>query len=129
MSRNLADSDYQRLLEFRDRLRQFLHWSETQAIERGTTPAQHQLLLANRGHAGVAPTISDVADHMLLRHHSVVGLVDRAELAGLVERMVDPNNHRIVRLRLTPSGARLLAKLVLVHIDELNRLGPDLLPS
>jgi DNA-binding MarR family transcriptional regulator len=125
----MSDSDYQRLLAFRDRLRRFLHWSEQQAIDAGITPAQHQLLLAVRGHPSHPPTIGDLADHLLLRHHSVVGLVDRAEQAGLVERQADPDDHRVVRLRLTARGSRRLATLAAAHIDELNRLGPELLPS
>jgi DNA-binding MarR family transcriptional regulator len=126
MSRSLSDADYQQLLAFRDSLRRFVRWSEQNALEAGITPAQHQLLLAIRGHAGAAPTIGDVADHLLLRHHSVVGLVDRAVLAGLVERRLDPKDHRLVRLRLTTSGTRRLAALAAAHLDELNRLGPVL---
>jgi DNA-binding MarR family transcriptional regulator len=122
MSRGLSDSDYQQLLAYRDSLRQFLYWSEQQAFDAGITPAQHQLLLAIRGHAGGTPTIGDVADHLLLRHHSVVGLVDRAERAGLVERRVDADDHRLVRLRLTAGGSRRLAALAAAHLDELDRL-------
>jgi DNA-binding MarR family transcriptional regulator len=110
-------------LAFRDQLRRFLHWSEQQAIDAGITPAQYQLLLAVRGHVGAAPTIRDAADHLLLRHHSVVGLIDRAELAGLVERRADPGNHRVVRLHLTRLGSRRLATLAAAHLDELKRLG------
>jgi DNA-binding MarR family transcriptional regulator len=83
-----------------------------------------QLLLAIRGHPGGSPTIADAADHLLLRHHSVVGLVDRAVLAGLVERQSDPHNHRVVRLRLMLQGSHRLAALSAAHIDELDRLGP-----
>jgi DNA-binding MarR family transcriptional regulator len=126
MSRVLSDADYQQLLEFRDGLRRFVRWSEQHAVDAGITPAQHQLLLAIRGHPGGAPTIGDVADHLLLRHHSVVGLVDRAEQAKLVQRQMDPKDHRVVRLRLTTSGTRRLAALVAAHLDELNRLGPIL---
>jgi DNA-binding MarR family transcriptional regulator len=123
MSPELSNEDYQRLLAFRDGLRRFLRWSEEHALEAGVTPAQHQLLLAIRGHAGGEPTIGDVADHLLLRHHSVVGLVDRAVLAGLVQRQPDSSDHRVVRLRLTPSGSRRLMALVTAHLGELNRLG------
>ena len=77
-ARRIDDADYRRLLEFRTGLRRFLHWSEEQARAAGVTPAQHQLLLAIRGHDGAGPTIGDVADYLLLRHHSAVGLVDRA---------------------------------------------------
>ncbi|MGZ6980094.1 MAG: MarR family transcriptional regulator, partial [Acidimicrobiia bacterium] len=80
MSVHVSDRDYQRLLEFREGLRRFLHWSEEQAVAVGLTPAQHQLLLAVRGHPHRrGPTIGDLADSLMLRHHSAVGLVDRAE--------------------------------------------------
>ncbi|MDQ1438512.1 MAG: hypothetical protein QOK43_2141 [Acidimicrobiaceae bacterium] len=110
-------------------MRQFLYWSEQQALDAGITPAQHQLLLAVRGHAAGPPTISEVAGHLLLRHHSVVGLIDRAEKAGLVVRKADKDSQRNVRVHLTAKGARRLAKLAGAHIDELQRVGPDLLPT
>ena len=69
------DVDYRRLLEFRTGIRHFLHWSEEQALAVGVTPAQHQLMLAIRGHAGPErPTIGDIADALVLRHNSAVGL-------------------------------------------------------
>ena len=77
----LTDDDYVDLLRFRDTLRQFLHWSEEAAQDAGLTPAQHQLLLAVRGHDG-EPTIGDVAEHLMVRHHSAVELVGRAEQAA-----------------------------------------------
>jgi DNA-binding MarR family transcriptional regulator len=122
MSRDPSAADYQRLLEFRYQLRRFLHWSEQQAIDAGITPAQYQLLLAVRGHVGGPPTIRDVAAYLLLRHHSVVELIDRAELAGLVERQTDPDDHRVVRLHLTRRGGRRLATLAAAHLHELKRL-------
>ena len=48
----LTSEDYENLLTFRTSLRRFLHWSETQARAAGLTPAQHQLLLAIKGHRG-----------------------------------------------------------------------------
>jgi DNA-binding MarR family transcriptional regulator len=124
---SLADADYERLLEFRDGLRRFLHWSEEQSAVVGLTPAQHQLLLAIRGHPGTdAPTVGDVADHLLLRRHSVVGLVNRAAAAGLLTRESDPDDQRLVRLRLTKLGERRLAQLSALHLEELRRLGPSL---
>ncbi|HEY0552693.1 MAG TPA: MarR family winged helix-turn-helix transcriptional regulator [Thermoanaerobaculia bacterium] len=122
---DLDDADYQRLLHFRISLRRFLHWSEEQAEKAGLTPAQHQLLLAIRGHDGEAgPTIGDVAGYLLLRHHSAVGLVDRAGKAGFVERVEDGGDRRVVRLRLTPLGARLLQQLTATHLEEIQRLTP-----
>jgi len=125
MNRDLEDADYRRLLQFRTGLRRFLHWSEEQAEKEGLTPAQHQLMLAVRGHDGhQGPTIGDVAGYLLLKHHSVVGLVDRAVKAGLVERHEDPEDRRVVRLRLTEHGAQTLQRLATAHLEEIKRLAP-----
>jgi DNA-binding MarR family transcriptional regulator len=128
-SRRIGDPDYQRLLEFRTGLRRFLHWSEEQAQAAGVSPAQHQLLLAIRGHRDArGPTIGDVAEYLLLRHHSAVELVDRAVTAGLVRRRQDRDDHRVVRLQLTPRGAEKLRRLTAVTLEELARLSPRLRP-
>ena len=50
----LSDRDYQALARFRHALRVFQRFSEDAARRAGTTPAQHQLLLAIRGHRGDA---------------------------------------------------------------------------
>lgn len=122
---DLSDTQYRELLTFRTALRRFTHWSESQAIELGLTAAQHQLLLAVRGHPDRrGPTIGDVADSLLLRHHSAVGLVDRAAAASLVERRSDPTDQRVVRLRLTALGARRLRQLSHTHLAELRRTFP-----
>ena len=131
----LTDDDFERLLEFRDGLRRFLHWSEERAREAGMTPARHQLLLAVRGHGhrgghrrGVAPSMSELAGHLLLRHHSVVELVDRAERAGLVRRVhgEGDDDRRVVRVALTDEGERRLDGLAGAHLEELSRVGPRL---
>ncbi|MEA2716405.1 MAG: hypothetical protein QOI99_722 [Actinomycetota bacterium] len=122
---DLTDDDFARLLDFRDGLRRFLHWSEERAREVGLTPAQHQLLLAIRGH-GSRPSVSEVARHLLLRHHSAVELVDRAVQAGLVRRVHDDGDQRVVRVELTVDGERLLRSLAAAHLEELSRTGPRL---
>src|SRR6476659_8156164 len=126
MMDQLTDADYRRLLEFRTGLRRFLHWSEEQAAAVGLTPSQHQLLLAIRGQeARHRPTIGDVAEALLLRHHSAVELVDRAEAAGLVRRRPDGHDQRVVRLSLTALGSRRLRQLTERHLEELDRLRPQ----
>jgi DNA-binding MarR family transcriptional regulator len=129
MIRHLADADYQRLLQFRTSLRRFLRWSEQQARAQNLTPAQHQLLLAIKGHPDpTGPSIGDVAGYLLLRHHSAVGLIDRAEAAGLVKRNPDPDHRGTVRLTLTGDGARRLQALSELHIGELSRLARAMRP-
>jgi DNA-binding MarR family transcriptional regulator len=121
----LDDQQYRDLLRFRTALRRFLHWSDQQAGAAGLTAQQHQLLLAIRGHDGEArPTMGEIADYLLLKHHSVVELVDRAERGGFVARSVDRGDRRVVRLSLTASGRGVLERLTTAHLQELTRLAP-----
>lgn len=123
----LSEAQFADLLAFRTGLRRFNRWSEAQAAAVGLTHAQHQLLLAVRGHPDRrGPTIGDTAEHLLLRHHSTVELVDRAVAAGLLTRARDSADARIVRLRLTPVGEQRLRALTGLHLDELRRLAPML---
>ncbi len=122
----LTDDEYWRLLEFRTAIRKFLQYSKAQAAKVGLTPTQHQLLLAIRGNRDEqGPTIGDVAESLLIRHHSAVELVDRAETAGLVERRLDRDDHRVVRLALTRSGASKLERISRANLTEIGRLGPE----
>jgi DNA-binding MarR family transcriptional regulator len=128
-SRPVTETDYRRLLALRTGLRHFLRWSEEQAAASGLTPSQHQLLLAIRGHpSDEDPTVGELASTLLLRHHSAVELVDRSEEAGLVRRRRDPEDHRVVRLSLTPRGARVLEGLSERHLEELARLARSIGP-
>jgi DNA-binding MarR family transcriptional regulator len=121
----LDDAAYGRLLAFRTELRRFEAWSRAQAAELGVTAAQHQLLLAVRGLDDLeGPTIGRLADVLLVRHHSVVELVDRAVGLGLVARHGDRDDHRVVRVRLTATGAEIVRRLSAVHLAELERLAP-----
>ena len=123
----LSHGDYANLLAFRTALRRFDSWSHEQARRVGLTHAQHQLLLAVKGHGDPdGPTISEVAEYLNTRHHSVVGLVDRAERAGLLRRVRDGSDARVVRLELTELGEDRIAQLAELHLVELNRLAPVL---
>jgi len=131
--------DFAALLAFRTALRRFNRWSEGQARAVGLTHAQHQLLLAIKGHDDDrGPTIGEAAAYLLLRHHSAVELVNRAQAGGLVERARDDADARVVRLKLTPLGEERILQLTQLHVDELSQLapmlrhvvnGPDQLPT
>jgi DNA-binding MarR family transcriptional regulator len=123
----LPAADYQRLLGLRTAIRRFEHWSSQQSQEQGLTSAQHQLLLAVRGHDDPrGPTIKDLAGYLFLRHQSAAGLVERTCELGLLRRSTDADDRRAVRLRLTPRARRILAVLSSAHLEGWIRLTDEL---
>ena len=124
--------DYQTLAEFRHRLRTFLRLSEDAAREAGLEPQQHQLLLTAKAseQAGSSASLGELAARLRLRHHSVVGLVDRLEARGLLLRQRDASaDKRRVYVKLTESGEEVIQRLSLFHQEELRSLAPDLIAS
>jgi DNA-binding MarR family transcriptional regulator len=126
----LSDADYRALADFRFQIRRFLHFSEAAAHSEGLEPQQHQLLLAARALTGsCGPTIGELAEHLLIRHHSAVGLADRLMERGLVERIRGSGDRRQVRIRLTAQGESTLTRLAGTHRAELLNSGPSLVES
>jgi DNA-binding MarR family transcriptional regulator len=123
----LTKADFEALARFRSGIRRYLRVSEEVVRRHGLTPQQYQLLLALRGFPGRDwATVQELADALLLRHHSVVELVTRAQRQGLVERSRHPSDGRAVRVLLTPQGNGALARLDSLHRDELRRMGTAL---
>ena len=124
---SVGDADYARLAALRAGVRSYLAWAEQCASENGLTPAQVQLALAVRTYGDPAgPTLTDLAQTLLLRHHSVVGLVDRAEQAGLVQRIRDDVSLSRVHVQLTSSGTELLEAVSVQHLQWLAEFGSEL---
>ncbi|QXC59390.1 MarR family transcriptional regulator [Aquihabitans sp. G128] len=122
MTSPLSDADYRSLARFRHALRLFQRFSEDAARAAGLTPAQHQLLLAVRGHDGDGPpSVTEVAERLQLKLHSAGELVARAEANGLLARTADPDDARRTLLALTPDGGAKLAELSQQHRTELRR--------
>jgi DNA-binding MarR family transcriptional regulator len=119
----LTREDFEKLLDFRVALRRFQRWSEDQAHAAGVTHVQHQLLVAIKGNPGdQPPTIGDLAGYLLQRPHSTVELVDRAVAGGLVARTSDAGDGRVIRVRLTPEGDRIMQELTRAHLERLRDL-------
>lgn len=113
----MADT-YEVAAVFRAELRRFLRRSEDASRANGITPRQHLLLLQIAGAADGVTTVSDLVTTLSLTQSAVTELVQRAELAGLVERAPSREDGRVVHLSLTRLGAD---KLAAVH----NALGPE----
>jgi DNA-binding MarR family transcriptional regulator len=123
----LDSHEYAMLAAFRYALRGFMHFSETAAAGVGLTAQHYQAMLVVRGcPADRRITINDLAQQLLIRHNSAVGLVDRLHRQGLVAREPSPLDGRKVHLRLTAKGERVLERLASVHREELSRIGPQL---
>jgi DNA-binding MarR family transcriptional regulator len=119
---------FEELAHFRHKLRKFLRFSEDAARECGITPQQHQLMLGVAGFTGSGKAnISEIADFLQERHNSVVGLVDRAEQSGLVQRAEHAEDRRVVVVSLTGRGEEILRTLSLLHHEEAKRLRREFL--
>ena len=126
VSTTVSKADYEALASFRYVMRRFLRFSESRARKAGLTPQQHQMLLVVKGMPGRDwATLTEIAERLQVRHNAAVGLVDRAERAGLVERRQDTGDRRQVRVYVTPSGESVLADLTLAHREELARLATE----
>ena len=121
--------DYRLLADFRYLIRRFLKFSEDAAHGAGLTAGQHQALLAIKGFPNDTwPTVGELAERLCTQQHSTVELVDRLVEAGLILREQDSKDRRRVLLALTETAEAHLARLSAIHLEELNRLRPMLLP-
>jgi DNA-binding MarR family transcriptional regulator len=107
------------MARFRYALRKFLRFSEDAARRCGVTPQQHQLMLGIAGYTGRgSATVSELAEFLQERPHSVVGLIERAVQHGLVRRAQDETDRRVVNVSLTSNGREILSDLTRLHQEE-----------
>ncbi len=71
-------------------------------------------------------SIRELADHLLVKHHSAVGLVDRLARRGLVRRSAARADGRRVEIRLTARGEKLIQRISAAHLAELRHVEPEL---
>ena len=122
-----GDAYYRAMAEFRHQIRRFTSFSEQVAEVAGVASQQHLLLLSLRGlPAGTRPTIRGLADRLLLKHHSVVELVDRSERMGLVRRVADRHDRRQVMVELTAKGERVLQQIFITNRRQLSAQSSEL---
>jgi DNA-binding MarR family transcriptional regulator len=124
---SVRKTDYEALADFRFALRRFLAFSEEAASKAGLTPQQHQALLSIKG----APdadwlSVGQIADRLLIRHHTAVELVDRLVNLGFVSRETDSVDARRIQVHVTKAGEERLKALSARHIEELKSIRPTL---
>jgi len=115
-----GEVDYEALALFRYRLRQFLAFSDANAKNAGLTSQQYQALLAIKGFSSERPMfVGELAQILLIKHHTSVELVDRMTKLGLLRRTVDANDKRRVLVTLTKKGLSVVHKVAAAHFRHL----------
>ncbi|CCB73598.1 MULTISPECIES: MarR family winged helix-turn-helix transcriptional regulator [Streptomycetaceae] len=93
------------------RLTRRLHRAQKRHLEPlGITPAMARLLRV-AAHHDRPPRMVDLAQRLDVVPRAVTTLVDALEAGGLVHRLADPANRRVVRVALTPDGEATLDRL------------------
>ncbi len=79
----------------------------------GVSPARWRLLVALVAQSGPdGARMGELAEHLGVREPTVTATVDRAEAEGLVRRVRDVTDRRIVRVSMTPAGLELVGDVV-----------------
>jgi DNA-binding MarR family transcriptional regulator len=111
-SANIPRALLSRLAELRLTLLRFERASDAIVRRCDLTPRQYLLLLTLEGrHEGVA-SIGTLADELRLAQSTVTELADRSEARGIVRRTSSRRDGRIVLVRSTEEGRRLLGHAV-----------------
>ncbi|MFJ8082538.1 MarR family winged helix-turn-helix transcriptional regulator [Streptomyces sp. NPDC096205] len=76
----------------------------------GITPAQSRLL-RTLAHFGSPPRMADLAERLEVVPRAVTTLVDGLEASGMVRRVPDPANRRVIRIEVTEEGRKALREL------------------
>lgn len=123
----VSQADYNFLASFRHAVREFVHLSEEASRVAGIPPHQHQAMLAMAG-AGERDhiTVGKLAEQLQIKHQSAVGLANRMESKGLVNKKHNPSDQRQVLVGLTAAGERGLKSLSAAHKAEIARISPVL---
>jgi len=94
----------------------------------GLTPQQYNVLRILRGEGQALP-ILEIASRMITVVPGITGLVDRLQLAGLVERKRCDQDRRVIYVAITPRALEILAEidapLEKLHRQTLGHMAPD----
>lgn len=116
----LTQADYEALARFRQALRNFMAFSDSQLEAVGMGPQRYQALLAIKAKPGDAlVSVGELAELLLIKPNTAAELVNRLKSAGLIERVRDPADRRRALLSLTLAGAAKLDEVAQVHFAKL----------
>ena len=98
----------------------------------GLSPNQYNVLRILRG-APDGLACGEIANRMITRDPDITRLLDRLEKRGLISRCRETKDRRMVLTRISPEGAKLLARLdepvQEAHREQLGHLGRERLKA
>jgi len=99
----------------------------------GLSAPQYNVLRILRGAGDAGLTCGEIAERLVTRDPDVTRLLDRLEAQGLVARVRERPDRRVVTSRITPAGLALVADLdapmAALHRRQLGHLGDDRLQA
>jgi DNA-binding MarR family transcriptional regulator len=105
---SLEDEAYLNLLRTTDALVR----KEVEALKAwGLSPTQYNTLRILRGAGEAGVTCREMSERLLTKDPDITRLVDRLETRGLIQRGRSDQDRRVVRMRITKAGLKLLAEL------------------
>jgi DNA-binding MarR family transcriptional regulator len=102
----LTVAQHEVFLQFSDALSQY-----------GITPGQYGVLSCLWENGAATP--KELARYLSLENSSISGLLDRLQKQGLIDRLLDPNDRRSIRVVTTQQGTA-LKEAVLLTVERLN---------
>ena len=119
--------DYGIIAAWRSTLRDFMTSSKAILKEHNVTSMQYQAMLAVRiSEEPEGITVNGLAAALGIRHNSAVGLINRLEAQGHIQRVRSQRDRRVAHLRITPEGEVVLKALAEAHRDQLSRIRPEM---
>jgi len=91
------------------------------------TPPQFNALLILRNHGNL--TIGELGEKMYLACSTATDLIDRMERNGLVERVRDQNDRRVIRLHVKEKGTEMVGAVMSARIRYLSGVLEQISPE
>jgi DNA-binding MarR family transcriptional regulator len=88
----------------------------------GLTPPQYAVLSSIGKSRSKQLSMSEIGNEMIVTYANITTIVDNLEKRNYVLRIKDSSDRRLVRVKLTPSGSKLFARIYTAHRKEVARL-------
>lgn len=127
----LSSYEYEALADFRYAMRKFHRFSrEILAKEADLSPEQYEALLALKALSmkdGLS--VGDLSERLQVKHHTAVSLTNKLVARRFVTKSHARADRRLVCVRLTKRGLKLLEALALCHRREIRNRSPEMIDA